>query len=162
MKALFPGSFDPFTIGHFNIVTRAACLFSDLYIVIGENSQKQQERTIQEKEEIINSYPLPPNVSVIRGDNRLIGEVCKDLGVGVIVKGVRGVVDFEYEKNQADINSDLFPDLQTIFLPAEYNSVSSSLVRELIRYKHDGWKSMVWGSSIELIEKYYEVDKNSK
>ena len=52
--------------------------------------------------------------------------------------------------------------LQTIFLPAEYNSVSSSLVRELIRYKHDGWKSMVWENSIALIEKYYEVDKNNK
>lgn len=156
MKALFPGSFDPFTIGHFNIVTRAARLFSHLYIVIGENSQKQQERTIQEKEEIIKSYPLPTNVSVIRGDNRLIGEVCRDLEVEVIVKGVRGVVDFEYERNQVDINSNLFPYLQTIFLPAEYNCVSSSLVRELIRYKHDGWKSMVWENSITLIEKYYE------
>jgi pantetheine-phosphate adenylyltransferase len=132
---LFPGTFDPITVGHLDIIQRSLDLFDVLYIGIGRNAAKvpmfSEEQRIQWIEEIFKDEPRVKAV-VYEG---LTIECCRRVGAKFILRGIRYVNDFEYEKAIADMNRSLDPDVETIFLTClpQYTSVASTLVRDVIR-----------------------------
>ena len=132
MTGLFTGSFDPYTIGHDNILRRALPLFDKIVIGIGVNERKQYMLTADERlDNISKIYASEPKVEE-KTYNDLTIDFAKRVGAQYIIKGVRSVKDFEYEREQADINRQL-SGIETLLLYAEpqYANISSSLVREL-------------------------------
>ena len=132
---IFPGSFDPYTIGHHSVVRRILPLFDRLIIGIGINDQKKYSSTEGERvSRIAQLYAQEPRITV-KAYHDLTVDFAKREGATVIVKGVRNVADFENERTQADINRRL-SGIETILLPAEpgMDIVSSSLVRELAKF----------------------------
>ncbi|HUQ67523.1 MAG TPA: pantetheine-phosphate adenylyltransferase [Flavitalea sp.] len=133
--ALFPGTFDPITIGHLDIIQRALPLFDKLIIGIGRNANKtamfSEELRLQWVNEI---YKNEPQVSAIIYEGLTI-ECCQQVGANFIIRGIRYVNDFEYEKAIADMNRSLDPEIETVFLTClpQYTSVASTLVRDVIR-----------------------------
>ena len=135
---IFVGSFDPFTIGHQSVVSRALALFDRLVIGVGVNSSKQGLLTPQQRVQAIGRlYAAEPRVSVGSYDGLTV-DFARRHHAAFVVKGVRNVHDFEYERVQADINRRL-TGLETVLLYAEpgMDSISSSLVRELLHFGHD-------------------------
>lgn len=135
---LFTGTFDPFTIGHQNIVDRALPLFDRLIIAVAESELKHTSRTIEQRVEAIQQlYAHDERVKVIAYSDLTI-DLAKRDNIGFIVRGVRSVKDYEYEIAQADFNRQ-FGNVETIFLPADPNlaMISSSLVRELEHFGKD-------------------------
>ena len=132
---LFPGTFDPVTLGHTDIINRALPLFDKLIIGIGRNSNKapmfSEEQRLQWIREI---YSGNNKVSVIAYDGLTI-DCCKSVHAKFILRGIRYVNDFEYEKAIADMNRSLDKEVETIFLTClpQYTSVASTLVRDVIR-----------------------------
>lgn len=138
MKAFYAGSFDPFTIGHQSIAKRALELFDKLIIGIGCNQLKHNELAIEERIRNIQTiFANETRVTVI-GYEGLTAEVAKEYGAGVLIRGVRNSVDFEKEKELADINIEIFG-MPTVLIPSlpELSYVSSSMVRELRHFGHD-------------------------
>ncbi|XZF13848.1 pantetheine-phosphate adenylyltransferase [Chitinophagaceae bacterium MMS25-I14] len=134
---LFPGTFDPITKGHVDIIERAVSLFDKLVIGIGINSSKQPMFTLEQREEWIRDiFRNDPRIEV-SGYTGLTIDFCKQLGANYILRGIRYVSDFEYEKAIADMNRMLSPDIETIFLTCApmYSTISSTLVRDVIRNK---------------------------
>lgn len=132
--ALFPGSFNPFTIGHANIVSRALNLFDKVIIGIGINSEKSQENIAKNLKEIEDRYANEPRVKVITYST-LTADVVEKENATCIIRGIRNNVDLNYESEIAQVNYTLFK-VETVFLLAspELKEISSSLVRELERY----------------------------
>ena len=136
--ALFPGSFDPFTCGHESIVRRALPLFDKFVIAIGVNADKRSFMTMEQRKSWIES--------VFNGDDRIevitytgmTVDAAREVGAQFIVRGVRLIQDFENEKHLAEVNRDL-TGIETILLYTlpEYSHISSSIVRELVRYGQD-------------------------
>lgn len=138
MKVLFPGSFDPFTIGHADIVDRTLAFADEVVIAIGVHPQKKMAVTAAERKAQIEAvYHDNPHVSVEVYEG-LTTDFAKSLGIGVIIRGVRSIADFEYERNIAEINRQL-TGIETLLLFADprYEAVSSSVVRELQSYGKD-------------------------
>lgn len=137
--AIFPGSFDPFTIGHDSIVSRGLGIFDRIVIAIGVNIHKPDAtRLAKEKLEAISAlYAANPAVSVVVWDG-LTADLAKKFGSRWILRGVRSVSDFEYERNMADVNRQI-AGLETVILFAEPElaAISSSVVRELRAFGHD-------------------------
>jgi pantetheine-phosphate adenylyltransferase len=133
--ALFPGTFDPITIGHLDIIHRALPLFDKLVIGIGRNANKSamfsEEQRMKWIREIFRDNPKV-SVAVYEG---LTVECCRKVGANFIMRGIRYVNDFEYEKAIADMNRSLDKDIETVFLTClpQYTSVASTLVRDVIR-----------------------------
>jgi len=133
--ALFPGTFDPITIGHMDIIHRALPLFDKLIIGIGRNINKSamfsEEQRMKWIQDIFRDNPMV-SVAVYEG---LTVECCRRVGANFIVRGIRYVNDFEYEKAIADMNRSLDKDIETVFLTClpQYTSVASTLVRDVIR-----------------------------
>lgn len=137
-KAIFPGSFDPFTIGHYDIVKRGLTLFDEIIIGIGRNSTKKETFPIREREEAIRKiFKDEPRVSV-RIYDCLTVDFAREVNAQFILRGVRCVQDFEYERNMAEANKDL-GGIETILLYTrpEYAHISSTLVRDLYSYNKD-------------------------
>lgn len=135
---LFPGSFDPFTLGHTDIVRRALSLFDEIVIAVGYNEQKQGWLPVEERVAAIKKlYEGEPRVRV-ESYTGLTVDFAKEQGIGAIVRGVRTVADFEYELQLADVNRRL-TGIETLLLPAspELASLSSSIIRELAHFGHD-------------------------
>ena len=135
---LFPGSFDPFTLGHADIVRRALSLFDEIVIAVGYNEQKQGWLPVEERVAAIKKlYEEEPRVRV-ESYTGLTVDFAKEQGIGAIVRGVRTVADFEYELQLADVNRRL-TGIETLLLPAspELASLSSSIIRELAHFGHD-------------------------
>lgn len=132
--ALFPGSFNPFTIGHENIVNRSLTMFDKVIIGIGINSEKNNENANKNLAEIENKYKNDPRVKVITY-NTLTADVVKKENATCIIRGIRNDVDLKYESEIAQVNYTLF-NVETIFLLAspELKDISSSIVRELQKY----------------------------
>lgn len=132
--ALFPGSFNPFTIGHENIVNRSLTMFDKVIIGIGINSEKSNDNAKKNLEEIENKYKNEPRVKVITY-NTLTADVVKKENATCIIRGIRNDVDLKYESEIAQVNYTLF-NVETIFLLAspELKEISSSLVRELQKF----------------------------
>lgn len=133
--ALFPGTFDPITVGHVNLVERAMHLFDEIVIGIGHNSTKSTLFTLEQRENWIREiYKNEPKVSV-RHYEGLTVDFCEQLGSNYILRGLRNMSDFDYEKNIAQMNKLVKPGIETIFLMCDpaYTPISSSVVRDLIR-----------------------------
>lgn len=138
MIALFPGSFDPYTIGHYSIVERALPLFGKIVIAVGVNRNKQSLMSEEKRVEAIRSlYESNDKVEVISYDGLTV-DAAKKYGARFLLRGVRQVADFEYERNLAEVNRNI-SGLETILLYTlpEYAHISSSIVRELASYGKD-------------------------
>jgi len=133
VTALYPGTFDPITHGHTDLVQRAARLFDRVVVAVAAVSGKAPVFSLEERVELARAVLGDmPNVSVCSFDGLLVRFV-REQGAGVILRGLRAVSDFEYEFQLASMNRHLDPDVETVFLtPAEqYSFISSSLVREI-------------------------------
>ena len=136
--ALFPGTFDPFTIGHDALVRRALNIVDELYIAIGINTEKRTMLTLDERmERIATLYQDEPRIHVVNYEG-LTTDFAQSIGAKFIVRGVRNTIDFEYERNIADINR-MLTGIDTLLLISEpkYASISSSMVRELAHFGKD-------------------------
>ncbi len=137
--AVFPGSFDPITLGHFDIVERAAPLFDKIIIAIGQNSKKKYMFSLDQRKEFIKkTFENFPNVEVDHFEGLTI-DYCRSKNVNFILRGLRNPADFEFEKAIAQTNRTLTHDnkIETIFLltSAGKSFISSSIVREIISFK---------------------------
>lgn len=135
---LFPGSFDPFTIGHKWVVDKALTIADRVVIAIGVNENKKRTFAVEEVEETIKSiYAQNPQVEVVTYTGLTI-DLVKKVDADAIVRGIRSTIDFEYEKNIADTNREL-SGVETIllFTHPTLSHVSSSMVRELKHFGHD-------------------------
>jgi len=139
-RAVCPGSFDPVTNGHLDIIARTAALFDEVVVAIGVNKSKASARlfTAEERIAMLEQACAPyPNVTVAGFDGLLTG-FCEQNGIKAIVKGLRAVSDFDYELQMAQMNSSLV-DVETIFIPTspEYSFLASSLVKEVATFGGD-------------------------
>jgi len=137
-KAIFPGSFDPITVGHIEIVEKSIKIFDEIIIAIGTNPEKKYMFTEgQRLNFIIEYFKNKKNVKVVAYDG-LTFELCKKLDVKFIVRGVRNILDFEYEINMAEFNRNLGQIETMIITSSNKNShISSSFVKELIKNNSD-------------------------
>ncbi|MDR1884466.1 MAG: pantetheine-phosphate adenylyltransferase [Prevotella sp.] len=137
-KAVFPGTFDPFTTGHHSLVKRFLALVDEIVIAIGRNDAKKSYFSPERRIEMIRSlYKDETRISVETYDCLTV-DFAKAVNAGFIVRGIRSVNDFEYEKTIADINRNI-SGIETLilFTEPEFAYVSSSIVRELLRFGHD-------------------------
>lgn len=151
--ALFPGSFDPFTIGHASLVSRALQLVDEIIIAIGINDQKKGFFSLEKRLDTIRElYKEEPRVQVTSYQSLTV-DFAEQVGAGFILRGIRSTLDFEYEKNIADLNRQL-NGIETLilFTEPEYTSISSSVVRELFRYGKDISPFIPFGMNL-LIDK---------
>ena len=136
--AVYPGTFDPITLGHEDIVQRSADLFDEVIVAVAGSTAKQTLFSLDERVELAKSVFKRDNVKVI-GFNTLLMKFVHDLGAHLVIRGLRAASDFEYEFQLAGMNRKLYPQFETLFLtPAEqYMFVSSSLVREVAKFGGD-------------------------
>lgn len=148
--AVFPGSFDPITTGHENLVKRAIPLFDKIIVAVGVNSQKKYlfdlEQRLQWLEEVFKEYPTV-EVSHFQG---LTANFCKSMDSNYLLRGLRNASDFDYEKTISQLNNIIGEGIETIFLISkpEYSHISSTIVREIIKGKGD--VSMFIPKSVKL------------
>ena len=138
-KALFPGSFDPFTAGHLNILKRALTMFDEVVVAIGVNSDKRGFYDNAKRLEIIRQATAGlKGVTAVTYD-RLTVDICRELSIHHIVRGVRNMIDFETERSIADANRRIAPEIDTVIIPTaqEYAHISSSAVRDIIKHGGD-------------------------
>lgn len=139
IKALIPGSFDPVTSGHENIIRRTAAMFGEVFVAIMTNCEKRPFFTEEERRNLcVTVFRDCPTVHIVVSDG-LISELAAKLGCSVIVKGIRNSTDFNYEYELSQIYRGMKPPLETVFLPAhsEFLHVSSTAVREISRLGGD-------------------------
>lgn len=133
--ALFPGSFDPITIGHFDILQRAKTMFDKIYVGIGKNSSKQCMFTLEERMAFLHRcFEDDAQISITQYEGLTVN-YCKQIEAQFILRGLRSDTDFEYEKNIAQINKEVVPEVETLFMvcsPA-YSAVSSTIVKDIKR-----------------------------
>src|SRR3954466_10425905 len=137
--ALFPGSFDPVTKAHVDIVKRSVSLFDKVYIGIGANSSKQGLLSVAKREEMLRAvFETEPKIHIIAYEGLTV-DFCKSIGANYMIRGIRTVSDFEYEKAIAQMNHVMAPDIESIFIVSKpgYSSISSTIVREIMKYSGD-------------------------
>ncbi|MCF6250887.1 MAG: pantetheine-phosphate adenylyltransferase [Methylococcaceae bacterium] len=139
ITAIYPGTFDPITDGHIDLISRASKLFHKVIVAVAVNQGKTPLFSLQEREELAKEVTVHfPNVIIIGFDNLLV-DCAREQGANVVLRGLRAVSDFEYEFQLAGMNRRLSPELETMFLtPAEqYEFISSSMIREIAKLKGD-------------------------
>ena len=139
ITAIYPGTFDPITDGHLDIISRASRLYQKVIIAIAVNKGKNPLFSLEERVEMAKLVTAPlPNVSII-GFGNLLVDCAKEHKASVVLRGLRAVSDFEYEFQMAGMNRRLSPELETVFLtPAEqYEFISSSMIREIAKLNGD-------------------------
>ena len=137
--AFFPGSFDPFTAGHLNILKRALTMFDEVVVAVGINQDKRGFFDMDQRMDIIRQATQGmAGVKVIKYENLTI-DTCRELGIRHIVRGVRNMLDFETERSIADMNRRIASDVETIIIPTaqEFAHISSSAVRDILKHKGD-------------------------
>ena len=137
-RAACPGSFDPVTNGHIDIVSRAASLFDEVVVAVGVNQSKRRMFSPEERIDMLTQASSPfPNVR-IAGFDGLLTDFCREHEVHAIVKGLRAVSDFDYELQMAQMNASL-SGIETVFVPTspEYSFLASSLVKEVATFGGD-------------------------
>ncbi len=150
--AIFPGSFDPFTIGHESIVKRALPLFDKIVIMIGFNSNKRSFFPVEQREEWIKTvFKDEPKVEV-QSHEGLTVDFCKKVNARYILRGLRTSADFEYERAIAQINKKMHPQIESVFLLTmpEHTPVNSTIVRDIIL--HGGDASMFLPAALSKIK----------
>ena len=149
--AIFPGSFDPFTLGHQAVVEQALRLFDKVVIAIGENVSKRSLLSVDARQRLIRAlYKDEERVECVTYST-LTGDLAREMGAQAIVRGVRNTLDFEYERTMAQTNSRLFPEVETVLLltPPTLADVSSSTVRELLAFGRDVQQMMPQGVNLK-------------
>lgn len=151
-KAMFPGSFDPFTAGHLNILKRALTMFDEVVVAVGINQDKRGFFTNEQKIDIIRQATAGLEGVDVKAYDSLTIDFCRQLGVRHMVRGVRNMIDFENERAIADANRRLCPEIETIIIPTaqEFAHISSSAVRDILRHKGD--TSMFLPEGVKLPE----------
>ena len=137
--ALFPGSFDPFTAGHLNILKRALTMFDEVVVAAGINQDKRGFFDMDQRLDIIRQATAGlKGVSCIKYDGLTV-DICREMGIVHIVRGVRNMLDFETERSIADANRRLAPEIETLIIPTaqEFAHISSSAVRDILRHNGD-------------------------
>jgi len=137
--ALFPGSFDPITIAHVNILQRATPLFDKIVIGIGLNSSKQNFLTAEQRLQILETVFAGYQNIEIQTYEGLTVDFCRKINATYMVRGIRSASDFEYERAIAQINQTMMPEVETILLLSkpEYSAISSTIVRDILRNHGD-------------------------
>jgi pantetheine-phosphate adenylyltransferase len=137
--AIYPGTFDPITNGHLDLIARASRLYQKVIVAVAANKNKVPLFSLEERVELVKAVtPEFANVQIIGFDNLLV-DCANQYGANVILRGLRAVSDFEYEFQLAGMNRRLAPQLETMFLtPAEqYEFISSSMIREIAQFNGD-------------------------
>jgi len=156
ITAIYPGTFDPITNGHLDLIHRASRLYQKVIVAVAESRGKQPLFTMDERVKLIEGVVDEfANVAVI-GFNNLLVECAKQHQASVIIRGLRAVSDFEYEFQMAGMNRRLAPDIETVFLtPAEqYEFISSSMIREIARLNGDVSSFVSDSVKYQLINKF--------
>lgn len=156
ITAIFPGTFDPITNGHIELITRAANLVDHLIIAVAASPSKKTLFTLDERVTMVSqSIVHLPKVRVL-GFSQLMADFAREQHASVLIRGVRNSQDFEYEKQLAEINAQLKPDLETLFLiaSAKYHFLSSTLVREIAMHHGDVSSFVPSEINVALIKKF--------
>lgn len=138
-KAIYPGTFDPITNGHIDIVTRAASMFTEVVLAIAASPSKKPMFNLEERVALAQSATAHlPNVTVV-GFSDLMANFARAQQANILIRGLRAVADFEYEMQLAHMNRHLMPELESVFLmpSKEWSFISSSLVKEVARHQGD-------------------------
>ncbi|MFA5327266.1 MAG: pantetheine-phosphate adenylyltransferase [Prolixibacteraceae bacterium] len=150
--AIFPGSFDPFTVGHESVVKRAIPLFDKIVIMIGYNSNKKPFFPVEKREKWINEvFENEPKVTVECHEGLTV-DFCKKVNAKYILRGLRTSADFEYERAIAQINKKMYPQIESVFLLTmpEHTPINSTIVRDIIF--HGGDAKMFLPSILDISE----------
>ena len=137
--AIFPGSFDPFTIGHESVITRAMPLFDEIIVAIGTNTTKNAYFSIEQRMKMIRDVFSDTNKIKIESYQGLTVEYCRKKQARYLLRGLRTSSDFEYERAIAQTNKAMYPELESVFLLTlpEHTHINSAIVREIIRLGGD-------------------------
>jgi pantetheine-phosphate adenylyltransferase len=155
MKAIFPGSFDPFTVGHEALVQRSLNLFDEITVAVGYNSEKRYMFDIDTRVAIVKSvFKDNPHIKVISYSGLTV-DLCRSLGVYFLIRGLRTASDFEFERAIGQINKQLEPKIETVFMliAPEHSAVSSSIVRDILTNDGDASLFLPEGLDLKAIEK---------
>lgn len=149
-KAIFPGTFDPFTIGHYSLVKRSLELVDEIVIAIGVNDTKKTYFPLDKRINMIRSLYKSDSRILVGTYDSLTVDYAKETGSNFIIRGIRSVNDFEYEKTIADMNRNI-SGIETIvlFTEPELTHISSTIVRELLRFGHDVSQFIPKGMSLD-------------
>ncbi len=137
--ALFPGSFDPFTIGHESVIMRSMPMFDEIIIAIGTNTKKQSYFSIDQRLDMIQEvFRDQLNIKVLSYSGLTVN-FCKESGAQYLLRGLRTAADFEYERAIAQINKAMYPELESVFLLTlpEHTPINSTIIRDVIKYGGD-------------------------
>ena len=155
-KAIYPGSFDPFTNGHLDIVRKSAAIFDQVYVVIGVNAQKKRTFDSEKMITAIQNALRDAGITnaVVTAHDGLVAAYAKTHGIKYMIRGLRNNMDYNYEENIAEVNKLINPDMEYVYFRAENVAVSSSMVKELHMYGQDvsaylpaGVFNMFWGQA---------------
>ncbi|MEN6618361.1 MAG: pantetheine-phosphate adenylyltransferase [Rikenellaceae bacterium] len=132
--AIFPGSFDPFTLGHLDVLQSALKLFDKVVIAVGNNVQKRGYFPVEERIRIIEVSIKGMNNVEVCSYTGLTIDICKKMGIKFIIRGLRTTTDFELERVVAQANAKMSPDILTVFIPSghEYSFISSTVIRDVL------------------------------
>ncbi len=156
-KAIYPGTFDPITLGHLDIIKRASTLVDQLEVVIMRNPNKSNsDFSVEERLEMISSVIQEFSNVTVSAQTGLTVEYAKVSGANILIRGIRAVMDYEYELQQATANMVLAPNIETVFLLTrpQYSFLSSSVVKQIAQNKGD-LTPFVPSQVKEFIEKKY-------
>ncbi|MBO0421482.1 pantetheine-phosphate adenylyltransferase [Enterococcus plantarum] len=163
--ALFPGSFDPLTNGHLNMIERSTLLFDKVIIGVFVNTNKTALFSLEEKLIFIKEAVAHlENVEVIVQEKKLTVESAEELGANFLIRGIRNIKDYEYEKDIARMNHHLAPHLETVFLLADetYGHISSSLLKEVLEFGGDVSEYLPQSVNRALNQKNREMKRNEE
>jgi pantetheine-phosphate adenylyltransferase len=137
--AIFPGSFDPITIGHVDIIERALPLFDKIIISVGSNSEKKYFFNLEKRIQWIKKVFIKNPKIEVKSYNKLTVEFAKDSNARFLIRGLRNISDFEFEKTMAHANSELNPSIESVFLltKPKYSFITSTIVRDTLRNNGD-------------------------
>lgn len=150
--AIFPGSFDPFTIGHESIVKRALPMFDKIFIMIGYNANKKSFYPLEKRMKWINQVFQHESKIEVRIHEGLTVDFCKEVGARYILRGLRTSADFEYERAIAQMNKKMHPEIETVFLLTlpEHTPINATIIRDIVF--HGGDASMFLPAGLDRNE----------
>jgi pantetheine-phosphate adenylyltransferase len=137
--AIFPGSFDPITRGHEDIINRAAPLFDKIIVAIGQNREKKNHFTIEERIAFLKIvFDANPKIEVVTYTGLTV-DYCRKSGINYILRGLRTSADFEFERSIGQVNKKLYPEIETVFFLThpDYTALNSSVVRDILTHGGD-------------------------
>ncbi len=157
--AIFPGSFDPFTIGHESIVRRALSMFDKIIIMVGFNANKKSFFSLEKRVKWINQVFQNEKKIEVRVHEGLTVDFCKEVGAKYILRGLRTSSDFEYERAIAQVNKKMHPEIETVFLLTlpEHTPVNATIIRDIVF--HGGDASMFLPKGIDYKELKSDAEK---